>query len=48
MLIKIHTKGTFIYLVSALLLQNEQVINIFQGMSDGVVFTNMRIISANV
>ena len=38
----------FVPWIIYILLQNEQVINVFQGISDGVVFTNMRIISANV
>ena len=33
---------------SALLLENEQVMGIFQNVRDGVIFTNMRIIAVNV
>ena len=46
--LKAVQKAPFMDLVSALLLENEQVIGIFQGMRDGVVFTTMRIISVNV
>ena len=42
------TNAPFMDMVSALLLREEKILGIFQGMRDGVVFTNMRIISVNV
>ena len=48
--IKLHqgdpTYGT--KMVELLMIQNEQVINVFNGARDTVVFTNMRIIAVNV
>lgn len=35
-------------MVQPLLIQNEGVINVYQGMRDMVIFTNMRIIAVNV
>ncbi len=41
-------KAPFMETASALLLENEQVMGIFQNVRDGVIFTNMRIIAVNV
>ncbi len=45
---KLKQNDEYAQRVSALLLENEQVIDSYKSMRDGVVFTNKRIIAVNV
>ena len=48
MKLKPVSNDTFSSMVTPMFIQHEQILQTFQGIRDGVVFTNMRIIVINV